>query len=146
VSRRVQFTSSKCPSCGGTEIIPLEKGTRASPKAPRVRRAFDLVFTSGGIKRRVIECRASLHECRICGSIFLPNRYERLAKHFHGLMSWAMFEHIAHRVSFGTLRETLKECFGLTVSRSELHIFKSLMGSYYRLAYKRLLKKILSRS
>ncbi|MBC7816757.1 MAG: TM0106 family RecB-like putative nuclease, partial [Planctomycetaceae bacterium] len=144
VSHRVRFTTSKCPLCGATEVIELEEGRRGTSKAPRVKRAFDLVFTSGSIKRRVIECRAPVYECRGCGRIFVPDRYERLAKHFHGLMSWAMFEHIAHRISYGILSEMLKECFGLTASRSELHMVKSLMAQYYQRGYKRLLKKLLS--
>jgi hypothetical protein len=57
ISRRVQITSSKCPACGGREIIRWEHGRRVTNQAPRCKRAFDLVFTRGGIKRRVIECR-----------------------------------------------------------------------------------------
>jgi hypothetical protein len=74
-----------------------------------------LVFTSGGIKRRVIECKAPVHECRGCGHIFVPERYQRLAKHCHGLMSWVMFEHVAHRISYEMLEEMLREFFGLAV-------------------------------
>ncbi|MCI0458922.1 MAG: IS66 family transposase [Gemmataceae bacterium] len=144
VSRRVQITRSKCPSCGRTDIIQLEKGRQATGKAPRVKRAFDLVFTGGSIQRKVIDCRACLHPCRSCGELFIPDRYQRLAKHFHGLMSWAMFEHVAHRISFGMLEEMLRESFDLVVSRPEIHLFKSRMARHYRPGYQRLLKKILS--
>jgi predicted RNA-binding Zn-ribbon protein involved in translation (DUF1610 family) len=99
ISHRVQITSSKCPACGGDEIIRWEHGRRVTNQAPRCKRAFDLVFTASGIKRRAIECRAPVHECSGCGQIFIPDRYERLAKHFHGLMSWTMFEHVTHRIS-----------------------------------------------
>src|SRR5262249_36094966 len=73
VSRRLQITSSKCTACGGTDITRWEHGARVTPKAPRMKRAFDLVFTGGAIKRRVIECRAPLHECRGCGRRFVPD-------------------------------------------------------------------------
>jgi predicted RecB family nuclease len=146
VSRQFQITSSKCPACHGTDIIQLEKGNRANIKAPRVKRAFDLVFTGGGIKRRVIECKARLHQCRTCGQSYVPDRYKRLAKHFHGLMSWTMFEHVAHGISLAMLEEMLRESFDLRVSNSEIHMFKSLMARYYRPGYQRLLKKILSGS
>jgi predicted RecB family nuclease len=146
VSRRVQITSSRCPACGGTEIIRWEHGRRVTTQAPRVKRAFDLVFTGGSIKRRVIECRAPVHECRGCGRIFLPERYERLAKHFHGLMSWVMFEHVTHRISYDMLEEMLKESFDLGVCNPEIHMIKSLMARYYQRGFKRLLDKILSGS
>jgi predicted RecB family nuclease len=144
VSRRFQITSSKCPLCGGADLSQLEKGRRRTTKAPRGKRAFDLIFTGGAIKRRVIECRGRVHQCRTCGQLFIPDRYKRLAKHFHGLMSWAMFEHVAHRISFGILEEMLKETFDLAVSRPEIHEFKSLMARCYRPGHKRLLKKILT--
>jgi predicted RecB family nuclease len=144
VSRRVQITSSKCHACGGTNIIRWEHGARVTPKAPRVKRAFELIFTGGTIKRRVIECRAPLHECRDCGQRFVPERYERLAKHFHGLMSWTMFEHVAHRISYEMLSEMLREFFGLALCSPEVHMIKSLMARNYRPGYRRLLDKILS--
>jgi predicted RecB family nuclease len=144
VSRRVQITSSKCPKCGGSDIIQWEHGARVTNKAPRLKRAFDLIFTGGAIKRRVIECRAPLHECRDCGQHFVPDRYERLAKHFHGLMSWMMFQHVAHRISYEMLADMLKEFFGLTICGPEIQMIKSLMARYYRPGYRRLLDKILS--
>jgi predicted RecB family nuclease len=144
VSRRVQITSSKCPACRGGEIIRWEHGRCVTNQTPKCKRAFDLVFTGGGIKRRVIECRTAVHECRGCGRIFVPEPYERLAKHFHGLMSWTMFEHVAHRISYEMLGEMLREFFGLAVAGTEVHMIKSLMAQYYRPGYRRLLKKILS--
>jgi predicted RecB family nuclease len=144
VSQHVEITSKQCSSCGSGEIIRWEKGQAVAGRRPKRKRSFDLVFTSGGIKRRVVECRTRVHECLRCGAIFIPDRYERLAKHFHGLMSWAMFEHVAHRISYGMLTETLRECFGLTVYGHELLMFGSLMARYYRPGYKRLLAKILS--
>jgi predicted RNA-binding Zn-ribbon protein involved in translation (DUF1610 family) len=144
VSRQVEITSSKCPACGGREIIRWEHGRRVVNRAPKGKKAFDLVFTSGGIKRRVIKYRAAVHDCRDCGRVFIPERYERLAKHFHGLMSWKMFEHVAHRISYEMIGEMLRESFGLTVSSPEVHMIKSLMARYYRPGYRRLLDKIIS--
>ena len=70
-------------------------------------------MTSSGIKRKVIECRASMQKCRKCGKVFVPPDYERLDKHFHGLKSWAMFQHVAYGTSFGILEEMLREFFDL---------------------------------
>jgi hypothetical protein len=74
----------------------------------------------------------------------MPDKYLRVAKHSHALMSWAMFEYVAHRTSNRVLEDMFKQYFSLTVSKSEIHTFKSLMSRYYRVTYKRLLAKILS--
>jgi predicted RecB family nuclease len=144
VSRYVQITSKRCPSCAGTEIIRWARGKKVAGQTTCRKRAFDLAFTPNGIKRRVTECRTSVHECAACGQVFIPQRYRQLAKHFHGLMSWAMYEHVARRIGFNPMSETLWEFFGLTVSPSELHVMKLLMARYYRRGYRRLLRKILS--
>jgi predicted RecB family nuclease len=143
-SRRVRIVARKCPSCGGTEIIRWAKGKPGSGYATRYKRSFDLVFTPGGIRRRVIECRAAVHECRTCGKVFIPDRYERVAKHFHGLMGWAMFEHVAHQASYKAVQERFEEFFGLFVADSEVYLFKTIMARYYRPCYRRLLKRILA--
>src|SRR5262249_54279912 len=144
VSQRVQITSKRCPSCGSGEVIRWARGKNVKGQVTSRKRAFDLVFTSGGIKRRVVECRTAVHQCWTCDKVFIPERYQRLARHFHGLMSWTMFEHVAHRISYEILGEMLRESFGLSVSSAEVHMIKSLMAQYYRPGYKQLLNKILS--
>jgi predicted RecB family nuclease len=143
-SRRVQIVARTCPSCGGMDITRWPKGKRGCGYKTRYKRSFDLVFTPAGIRRRVIECRAAVHECRTCGTVFIPDRYERAAKHFHGLMGWAMYEHVAHQASYKAVKERFAEFFGLFVADSEVHFFKSLMACYYRPCYRRLLKTILA--
>jgi predicted RecB family nuclease len=144
VSQRVQIISRKCPSCRGTQVIQWARGKKAKGYSTRQKRSFDLVFTTGGIKRKVVECTTSIHECVKCGKIFVPKRYQRLAKHCHGLMSWAMYEHVAHRIGCPMLKEMLKEYFGLAVCHHEINKFKAMMARYYRSCYKRLRAIILS--
>jgi hypothetical protein len=144
VNQRVVLTDKKCPSCGGTEVTQWKKGKKVPGYSTKRKKAFDLVFTSGGIKRKVIECRTSVHQCCKCGEVFIPDRYQRLAKHFHGLVSWAIYNHVAHRVSCSTLSGMIEEFFDLVVDQSELHIVKAMTARYYRPCYKRLLDKICS--
>lgn len=141
VSQRIRIESSRCPLCKSRDVFAVE--TKSS-RNPRVKRAFDLVITSGGIKRKVIECRASKYKCGKCGQEFVPPEYEHLDTHFHSLKSWAMFQHIAYRMSFGTLEEVFREFFNLRVHMPELHAFKSLLARYYKPTYRLLLKKLLS--
>jgi predicted RecB family nuclease len=144
VSQRVRITGRKCPICGGTDISRWAKGKRISGYSTRGKKAFDLVFSSGGIKRKIIKCTTQVHECLTCGETFIPQRYERLAKHFHGLMSWAMYEHVAHQLSSPTVSEMFRDLFGLTIYEQEIFRFKAMMARYYRSCYKRLFGRILS--
>ena len=57
----------------------------------RTKRAFDLVMTSGGIKRKVIECQASVQQCGACGTVFVLPNYEHLDAYSHGLKSGQCF-------------------------------------------------------
>ena len=41
---------------------------------------------------KVIEYHSPVHQCATCGVTFMPERYTRLAKHTHNLMSWLIFE------------------------------------------------------
>jgi predicted RecB family nuclease len=144
VTKRLQVVSSRCPFCKCDEIGTVAKGEPVKCRKPRVKRAFDLVFTVGGIKRKVIECRTRVHRCLKCGQEFVPDQHERLDKHFHGLKSWAMFQHVAHRLSLRAIQSMLEDFFGLHIFDSEIHMFKSLMARYYRATYRRFLAKILA--
>src|SRR4051794_3390666 len=112
----------------------------------RVKRVFDLVITADGMRRQVIECRAAAYRCTRCNHCFTSERYQRLAKHFHGLMSWAIYQHIAYRLSSRALQEMFREFFALTISNVEIHMFKSLIARYYRPTYRKLIAKIVSGS
>jgi len=148
VNQRVEITCRKCPSCGSSEISRLPKGSygkgRGAASCTRVKKAFDLVFNSSGIKRRVVECRSSIHQCLKCGNTFVPERYERLAKHFHGLMSWAIYEHVSHRIGCPVVSEMIKEFFGLTVYPATVTRFIAIMARYYQSCQRNLLRRILS--
>src|SRR5271157_4356599 len=93
ISQRVRLTARKCPECGSTSIF--ESGPFTQKKL-----VYDLRFTVGGVRRRVVECQAKTHRCRDCGNGFQPRRFKRLDRFSHNLKSWAMYMHIAHEVSF----------------------------------------------
>ena len=138
------MTSLRCPRCGGTRINRPAKAHFGKGRFTKGKRAFDLVFTSSGIRRKVIQVTSSVHECLQCQDTFIPTRYQRLAKHFHGLMSWAMHEHIAHRIGGPMVSDMIKEFFGLTVYPAEVVRFRTMLAKYYDGCYKRLLATILS--
>jgi hypothetical protein len=93
VNRTIEVLCKKCPRCDGGEIVRREG-------RPHTKIAYDLKLTGSGITRQVIACTTAVHHCKECDRTFLPPRYMRRDKHFHGLKSWAIYQHIVHRISF----------------------------------------------
>jgi hypothetical protein len=111
-------------------------------KNKRVKLAYDLKFTAGGIRRQVIRCFTYRHRCEDCQVGFLPELYKRLDKHWHGLKSWAMYQHIVHRVSLHQLEAMLLDCFGLPVNIWELMDIRAVMAGRYRTTCNQILARI----
>src|SRR5262249_3551325 len=143
VNRKYVVVSLKCPSCSSADV-ELDSDKKATGPSSRVKRVFDLVITPTGLRRRVIEYRSPRHRCRACGERFIPESDQRLDKHYHNLKSWAMYLHVAHRQSFGTLHEIAKDMFGLSIHSVELVLFKNQLAWTYRAAYDKLLGMILA--
>ena len=137
INRTIEVTSRKCPHCGSTSLVRY-------PHKLHAKIAYDLKVMASGIRREVIACTAALHRCRDCNKTFLPPRYKRRDKHFHSLKSWAMYHHIAHRISFVNLETMIQEAFGFHVDHVEIHWFKTLLARYYRPTYQQILSTILA--
>lgn len=143
VSQHVVLMATRCPVCKSKDLIRgVKKQVRT--QEPRVKRAFDLVLTPSGVKRKVIVCRTSVHQCLQCGADFVPDHHQRLDKHFHGLKSWIMFQHVAYRISLETLPKMVEEFFGIHMVRAEMLMLKAFMAAYYKTTYHKLLRNILS--
>ena len=133
----VEIRDHSCPTCKGKRITLLHEKSHS-------KLAYDLKFTQGGIHRQVIRCRATLHWCEDCKLGFSPEGLRRRDKHLHGLKSWAMHQHISHRVNLSHLQAMFEECFGLSVNRTELHGIRTLMANRYRKTYDRILVRIVA--
>jgi predicted RecB family nuclease len=142
VGDHLEIIPRQCPQCTSEDffVVPTDNRT----KKLYTKRAFDLVITSGKIRRRVIECHGALYRCHQCGYQFLPPQYAKLDKHFHGLKSWLMYGHIENRFSFDSLSRLVKESFGLHVHEAEIHMMKGLLAHYYQVTYERLLRRIVT--
>lgn len=144
VSQRVKILATKCPVCESADISDSVKPDSIRHPKPRVKRAFDLVYTPGGIRRRVIACKTSVYHCLTCNQAFIPEAYIRLDKHFHGVKSWVIYQHVEHQLSLGAIQAMIEEFFGIRIVYSEIHMFKSLMVQYYQDTYDQILAKILA--
>src|SRR5262249_52272359 len=134
-SQEIEMTDDACPFCQGTRITRLTE-----KRCSKI--AFDLAFSRGGIRRRVIRCTAFWHWCEDCQKRFQPEGHRRRDKHLHGLKSWAMSQHIVHRVNLSHLRGMFDEHFGLSVCWQELQEIRSLMANRYRKTCERILARI----
>src|SRR5262245_18293013 len=144
VTKHIRIVGTKCPACDGDEVTTEVRKGEFYGRAPRVRRVYDLVLTSSGIMRRVIEYRSTVHQCIKCRRCFIPEQFARLGTYGDGLKSWAMYQHVAHRLSLRTIQVMLEEFFGLTISHSDVHTIKHMVSKDYRPIYQGLLQKILS--
>jgi predicted RecB family nuclease len=135
VTRVVEFRDDACPRC---------KGNRLTLHSRKIlsKLAYGLKISAGGIRRQVIRCTAVRHQCEDCQERFLPERYRRRDKHLHGLKSWAMYQHIVHRISLHHLETMFVDCFGLRVGVMEVLMIKTLMARRYRKTLKGILARI----
>jgi hypothetical protein len=131
------LTAKKRPECGGDSIF--ESGRFVSKKA-----VYDLQFTVGGVRRRVVECQAKTYRCRDCGKGFLPRRFKRPDRFSHNLKSWAIYLHIAHEVSFRKIETMFRDLFGLDVDHPRFYEFKLMMASYYSRTAKSILRRLVA--
>jgi predicted RecB family nuclease len=137
VNREVVITSASCPFCKSNRITQVGQQNR-------VKLAYDLKFTAGGIHRQVIRYIAVRHQCEDCRSGFLPEEYKRRDKHLHGLKSWAIYQHVVHRISLHQLEAMLEDCFGLRVGLMEVVMIKTLMARRYHKTRKEILARIVA--
>jgi hypothetical protein len=139
----LELTASTCPFCKSKDIVPIHPKRRPKGLRTRRKRAFDILVTPGAIRRKVMEIRAVAYRCSDCASCFIPERYDRVARHFHGFMSWFAYQHITHRLGVKALAALFHEAFGIQVNTSELMVFRHLLARYYRRTYQQLLAKII---
>ena len=142
-SKKITIVASQCPVCKSENVISgVIKQVRT--QEPRVKRAFDIIFTPTGLRRRVIECRTSIHKCQDCNEEFVPSEHKRLDRHFHGLKSWIIFQHVKYRINLQMLSEMIEEFFGIRLAYNEVHMLKILMARYYKTTYNQLLENIIA--
>ena len=96
------------------------------------------------ILERFLASYSAYYQCRSCGAVFVPREHSRLARYAHGLQGWAMYQHVAHGLSFGAVREMIEVFFDVRIEKSYISHFKTLMARYYEPTRQWLLEKLLS--
>lgn len=85
------------------------------------------------IRKRVVnEISSYKYRCGECGKEFFAEQYMKMFKYGHSLKSWAMYEYVAHRISFQNLEGTFRDLFNLPVYYTHITVIKRIMANYYR--------------
>jgi hypothetical protein len=140
----MEITATRCPVCSSKCIIPLGPKQRPKGLQRRRKRAIDLVITPGAIRRKVVEFRTVAYRCECCEKCFTPERYDRLTRYFHGLMSWFAYQHITYRLGVRSLAALFYEAFGIRVNFWEFMDFRHLLVHKYRKTYNMLLAQLIA--
>jgi len=111
-----------------------------------VRYGLDLRVSSGGVRRWVTKYVSARHTCRECRKGYVPPALKAKPKFCPTLKAWAMYQHIANRMSYQTIEAMYRECFGLRVSYSDIYGFKPDLATYYGPTYKSILNTLLTGS
>lgn len=142
VTHRMEITATRCPACSSRRIVPLDSKQRPKGLQRRRKRAIDLIIKPEAIRRKVLEFRTIAYRCEACSKCFIPERYDRLIRYFHGLMSWFAYQHITHRLGLRSVAALFYETFKIRVNFWEFADFRHLLVHKYRKTYNMLLAQL----
>ena len=135
INARVEHEAFSCPHCKSHNVTPCSG--RGVTKL-----SIDLKYLKTGVRRHVVRHHAHRHVCTTCGRTFFPISFKDENHFGHGLVSWAMYQYVANRMSFSQIVLTAQECFGIPLSVSRCHLFKAQLASLYSGTVQRLMMKI----
>jgi predicted RecB family nuclease len=128
---------ASCPACGATQI----KSTRSSSDFKLV---CDLKFTQTGVKRWVIRYSSRRSQCRRCGKTFYSDSYPTDQKTGHNLASWAVYQHVALRLSFDDVALSVNDIFGYSYSSKIGQRAQTRLAEVYRVTEDKMLNLLRS--
>ena len=137
INKKIEYKSYKCPICKSKKIFRDQYNYHA-------KKSFDLYFSSGGIRRRIIKHLTAFHKCLNCEKFFVPPQYKKVEVYGHNLKVWSMHQHVVNRMTFENITKTVQDCFGLPIIFQRIYEFKSILAKYYKATYEKLFKKIVN--
>jgi len=139
INRRVEHGCDRCVHCNSRKVKLCEgRGT--------TKLSIDLKYLKTGIRRTVVKHHAHRYKCLRCKRTLFPKSFKDEDHFGRGLASWAMYQYIANRMSFGQIKLTAQESFGIRLPVSRCHLFKEQLSSEYRATVDNLPVKIASGS
>ena len=127
----------RCPSCGGTQV----KNYHSQSYNKLV---YDLKFTRTGVKRWIIKYASQRSHCIGCGKTFYSTLYPRNLRTGPSLASWAVYQHVALRLSFEDIALSLNDLFGYSYAGNVGQRAQSRLAEDYRVTVDQMLERLLS--
>jgi len=124
----------KCPLCNHDKLGRNDL---------RTKKTFDLKFFNTGIKRWVTQYVGMRFQCQQCRKTFTPESNKQIRKYGHNLMSWAVNQHIAYRVTTPNIVQICLESFGIPLYDNHIPIFKAKFAEIYQETFEEIQQQIL---
>lgn len=133
-NKTISIEANRCESCNSRRIKPIKK---------RHRKVVDLVFTSTGVRRTIIQYFSSEYRCLKCELTFTPKGYPPFRlKLGHKLIVWVIFQHFENSQSFRMIVKNFWELFHLYFSKSTFFACKEYFMKFYLNTYQDILAKV----
>jgi len=127
---------SSCPKCKGELIYMHGKKSRV---------VNDLRFMQHGVKRWITRYVARRYRCPSCGSIVHPHDRLRLNSIYGpNLIAYSIYQNIELGLPQNRVALSIKELFGLDMSRNAINRFKAAAALAYEGTYSQILKRLCS--
>ena len=126
-----------CPACGAAQIKCYHSNSQG-------KLVFDLKFTQNGVKRWIIRYVSQRCHCVSCGKTFYSSLYPKNLKTGPSLASWAVYQHVALRLSFEDIALSMNDMFGYSYSGNVGQRAQSRLAEVYRVTVDKMLDRLRS--
>lgn len=127
---------------------PTHPGRKLKPTQIEVSQTIlDLVFTTRGIKKQVIQYIGKKGNCTACRFEYNPPQIRKLGsgtRYGHGFMAWLSYHRLALRLPFNKISQLIEDTFGEHVNSSTIHGLIMKFSSFYIDTERMLLERILN--
>jgi hypothetical protein len=125
---------SSCPTCKSNLVYAHGK---------RVRSVVDLRFMRHGVKRWVTRYIVRRYRCPSCRSTFYsPDRQLSIRKYGPDLVAYTIYQNIDLQLPQIRIASSVRQLFGLYISRNNINEFKVAAARTYQGTYSRILKRL----
>ncbi len=135
INKSILVSSNQCPQCKHEDLHVLEY--------PKKKDVIDLRFSSGGVKRWIVQYTTFSYKCKRCQKSFVPMEYRNIKQRYgHGLISWCIYQYITNRQSYQLIQKSLSDVFSISIPLMSLYDLKSDAAEFYQKTYENILHKV----
>ncbi len=126
--------------------IDCDNELRKHPAHISRRRIIDLVLTKSGIRKTIIEYIGDHSYCSQCNKYYIPPYmigYSRNQLYGHGFRSWIVYNRVALRMPYSSIREIIDEQFNEKVGETSINYIIKTSSQYYEDTERDIIQNIL---